>query len=61
MSSISELSDFSMLNDCAMSYHNVWIKAHHVEMENVLGTKWAPSGDDKCKTIWNFLFHTDNG
>ncbi len=61
MSRISELSDCTRMSDNRLSYHDVWIKAHHVEMENVLGTNWSPSGDSKSMTGWSFMFHEDNG
>lgn len=61
MSSISKLTDYSVLSDQHISFHDVCVKAHHVEVENVLGSDWYPSGDDKCKTIWDFMFHDDNG
>lgn len=61
MGFISKLTDFSQLKDQHICYHDVYVKAHHVEMETVLGTDWSPSLDDKCKTEWVFLFHDDSG
>lgn len=61
MSYISIMTDFSELNGLNICHHGVSVKAHHVEMENVLGSEWIPSGDGKCKTIWTFMFHDDNG
>lgn len=61
MSNISEITDRSEFNNAHISYHDVRVKAHHVEMENVLGTNWRASGDDKCKTVWTFMFTDDSG
>lgn len=61
MGNISKLTDSSESNGRHICYHDVYVKAHHVEMENVLGSGWVESGDGKCKAVWTFVFHDDNG
>lgn len=61
MSNISKLTDHSELTAVPIGYHDVYVYASHSQMENVLGVNWCPSGDGKCKTVWNFVFHTDSG